>query len=118
MVPSPMIILYKIISAAEWAEATAGGAFTGSEADRRDGFIHLSAAHQLRETAARHFAGRHGLVLVAYDETALANLKWEVSRGGDLFPHVYGVLPVASASWVKPLPLADGRHIFPDGIGP
>ncbi len=118
MVPCVMAIVYKICSAAEWAEATATGAFTGSEADRRDGFIHLSAAHQLRETAARHFAGRDGLVLAAYDDTALAHLKWEASRGGDLFPHVHGVLPVASASWVKPLPLAGGRHRFPGGIGP
>jgi uncharacterized protein (DUF952 family) len=113
-----MTILYKICSAAEWAEATASGAFTGSAADHRDGFIHLSAANQLRDTAARHFAGRDGLVLVAYDEAALANLKWQPSRGGDLFPHVFGVLPAATAKWVKPLPWANGRHIFPDGIGP
>lgn len=113
-----MVRVYKICSAAEWAGATATGAFTGSAADRRDGFIHLSAAHQLRETAARHFAGRDGLLLVAYDEAVLANLKWEASRGGDLFPHLYGILPVASASWVKPLPLAGGRHRFPGGTGP
>jgi uncharacterized protein (DUF952 family) len=113
-----MATLYKICSVAEWAEATAVGAFTGSEVDQRDGFIHLSAAHQVRDTAARHFAGRHGLVLVAYDGAALANLKWEPSRGGDLFPHVYGMLPAAAVIWAKSLPWADGGHVFPGGIGP
>ncbi len=113
-----MTILYKICSAAEWSAAAATGAFTGSAADRRDGFIHLSAAHQLRVTAAKHFAGHGDLVLVAFEEAVLAPVKWEVSRGGDLFPHVYGTLPVASASWVKPLPLANGLHVFPGGIGP
>lgn len=112
-----MATLYKICSAAEWQKALAAGAFTGSEHDCRDGFIHLSAAHQVRETAARYFAGRDGLVLVAFDEAALANLRWEVSRGGDHFPHVYDVLPVAAARWVKPLPAAEGRHKFPDNVG-
>lgn len=113
-----MTILYKICSAAEWSAAATTGAFTGLAADRRDGFIHLSAAHQLRATTAKHFAGRGDLVLVAFEEAVLAPVKWEVSRGGDLFPHVYGTLPVAAAAWVKPLPLADGLHVFPDGIGP
>jgi len=113
-----MTTIYKICSAAEWSAAAASGAFTGSAADRRDGFIHLSAAHQLRATAAKHFAGRGDLVLVAFEEAVLAPVKWEVSRGGNLFPHVYGTLPVASASWVKPLSLAGGLHVFPDGIGP
>ena len=113
-----MTMIYKICSAAEWSDAAATGAFAGSVADRRDGFIHLSAAHQLRATAAKHFAGRGDLVLVGFEEAVLAPVKWEVSRSGDLFPHVYGTLPVASASWVKSLPLANGLHLFPDGIGP
>jgi len=113
-----MAMIYKICTAAEWQMALAAGAFTGSQADRRDGFIHLSAARQLRETVAKHFAGRDGLVLIAYDAAALAGLKWEASRGGDLFPHVYCVLPVAAVVWMKPLPLDAGSHKFPDGIGP
>lgn len=113
-----MTILYKICSATEWSAAAAIGAFTGSAADRRDGFIHLSTAHQLRATAAKHFAGRGDLVLVGFEEAVLAPVKWEVSRGGDIFPHIYGILPVASASWVKPLLLSNGLHVFPDGIGP
>ena len=111
-----MRILYKILSAAEWREATAKGVFEGSAVDRSDGFIHLSAAHQVRETAARHFASREGLVLVAFAEEALGNLRWEASRGGDLFPHVYGAIPTGLALEVHPLPLENGRHLFPPGV--
>ena len=76
----------------------------------RDGFIHFSTAAQVGETAARHFAGAADLVLVAVDAQALDGaLKWEVSRGGDLFPHLYGVLPLAAVRWAKPLPLGAGR---------
>ena len=108
-----MRILYKILTRAEWDLACAAGAFAGSAVDLADGFIHLSAAHQVRETAARHFAGREGLVLVAFPEDRLAGLRWEPSRGGDLFPHVHGAMPTAAAAWVKPLPLVDGAHRFP-----
>lgn len=108
-----MRILFKILTESGWAEAVAAGTYQGSDADRRDGFIHLSAGHQLRQTAARHFAGQGGLVLVAFVETSLDNLKWEASRGGDLFPHVYGSIPSRAALWVKPLPFADSAHVFP-----
>ncbi len=108
-----MRLLFKILSAVEWAEALAAGSFTGSAVDKQDGFIHLSAAHQARETAARHFKDREGLVLVAFEEGRLRNLMWEPSRGGDLFPHVYGVIDPKSAAWVKDLPLVDGAHQFP-----
>jgi uncharacterized protein (DUF952 family) len=111
-----MRFLYKILSAAEWRQAEASGQFEGSAVDLKDGFIHLSAAHQVRETAARHFAGQHGLVLVAFREADLANLKWEPSRGGDLFPHVHGVIPAGVAVLVVPLPFEDGRHLFPEGV--
>ena len=111
-----MRILYKILSAAEWRDAVAKGVFEGSAVDHKDGFIHLSAAHQLRETAARHFAGREGLVLVGFAEAVLGDLKWEPSRGGDLFPHVYGVIATALAGEVHPLPLENGAHRFPPGI--
>ena len=111
-----MPILYKILSAAEWRDATARGDFQGSAVDIADGFIHLSAAHQLRETAARHFAGREGLVLVGFAAETLENLKWEPSRGGDLFPHVYGPIPARLATMLHPLPLANGCHAFPPEI--
>ena len=82
--PGIMRLLFKIIAAGAWASAVRAGRFEGAAIDLRDGFIHLSAGHQLRETAARHFAGQKGLVLVAFAEDQLANLKWEPSRGGKL----------------------------------
>jgi uncharacterized protein (DUF952 family) len=115
-VPAP---LYKIASTAEWAAALAAGRFDGAPVDHADGFIHLSAAHQVRETAAKHFAGRADLLLVAVGPAPLGEaLRWEVSRGGDLFPHLYASLDPAAALWVKPLPLGpDGRHDF-EGLVP
>ena len=112
-----MRFLFKICTRGEWAEAARAGLYRGSALDRRDGFIHLSAAGQMRETAARHFAGQGDLVLVAFAEDGLANLKWEPSRGGALFPHVYGSIPVSAAAWVKDLALKDGIHWFPEGLG-
>ncbi|MEO3432148.1 DUF952 domain-containing protein [Inquilinus sp. CAU 1745] len=111
--PDPTI--YKICTAAEWEAAERQGAFLGSEADIRDGFIHFSTALQAEETAAKHFAGQAGLKLVAVDAASLGDmLKWEPSRGGALFPHLYGPLPVGAAIWVADLPLGpDGRHLFP-----
>lgn len=113
-----MTLIYKISPQAAWAEAEAAGRFTGAPVDLADGFIHFSAADQLRETAAKHFAGQAGLVLVAVEAEALgAALKWEPSRGGALFPHLYGDLPASAALWVRPLPLGpDGAHVFPEGI--
>lgn len=112
-----MRFIFKICTRAEWAGATATGVYGGSALDHHDGFIHLSAPAQVRETAARHFAGQSDLVLVALGESALANLKWEPSRGGALFPHVYGTIPASAAAWVKDLPLVDGTHVFPDEAG-
>jgi uncharacterized protein (DUF952 family) len=112
-----MAFIYKICPASDWREAESRGTFSGSEADRRDGFIHLSAIHQVRDTARRHFAGQDGLVLVAFEADDFGdNLKWEASRGGDLFPHVYGVLDVSLARWVKPMPLGAQGHVFPETI--
>lgn len=106
-------LVYKILPEALWHEAMARGRFTGSPVDVADGFIHFSTAAQVRDTAAKHFAGVTGLVLAAIATSGL-NLIWEPSRGGDLFPHLYGELPVTAARWVKPLPVgADGRHVFP-----
>ncbi|MFT3989191.1 DUF952 domain-containing protein [Aestuariivirga sp.] len=110
-----MALVYKICPAADWSAAETIGRFTGSPVDHADGFIHLSAAHQVRETARRHFAGQEGLVLVALPEEALT-LTWEPSRGGDLFPHVYGVIDPSAALWVRPLPIRDGAHEFPSEV--
>ncbi len=107
-----MSLIYKIVPASLWREA--GDGFAGAPVDLADGFIHFSTAEQVAETAARHFAGQRDLLLVAVDPDALGDaLRWEPSRGGALFPHLYASLPVAAARWVKPLPLdRDGRHDF------
>jgi uncharacterized protein (DUF952 family) len=108
--------IYKIVAAALWRDAERGGGFPGAGIDLADGFIHLSTASQVRETAAKHFTGADDLLLVAVDAEALGNgLRYEPARGGALFPHLYGPLPMAAVRWVKPLPLgADGRHLFPE----
>lgn len=108
--------IYKILPKALWSEALAAGALRGSPLDLADGYLHFSTAAQVRETAARHFAGIEDLVLVAVEADLLGTaLEWEPSRGGALFPHLYAPLAVTLASWVKALPLAaDGTHTFPD----
>ena len=108
--------IYKICDSALWREAQRTGVFTGAPVDRADGFIHFSTASQVAETAVRHFAGKNELLLVAVDAAALGpTLRHEPSRGGQLFPHLYGNLPVSAVRWVKPLPLGtDGRHVFPE----
>jgi uncharacterized protein (DUF952 family) len=112
-----LTILYKIMTRAQWSNAQALGMFTGSNIDISDGFIHLSAAHQVRMTAAKHFANQTDLVLVSIAEESLRGaLKWETSRGGDLFPHHYGTLPIDSVMQMVDLPLQDGIHHFPEGF--
>lgn len=108
-------MLYKICTHAEWSAAVDAGVFTGSAVDRADGFIHLSSRAQVEETARRHFPGGEELVLVEIDDAALGPaLRWEPSRGGALFPHVYGDLPVRAATRVTPLRLRPGgEHQFP-----
>jgi uncharacterized protein (DUF952 family) len=110
-----MTMIYKICKAVQWAEAMRAGEFRGSGIDLTDGYIHFSTAGQAAETAAKHFAGMADLVLVAVSADELDRaLKWEPSRGGALFPHLYGVLSMTAVRWVKPLPLdADGTHLFP-----
>ena len=107
--------IYKICDAAAWQAAERAGEFAGAPVDRTDGYIHFSAADQVAETAAKHFAGQRDLVLVAVDADGLGPaLKWEPSRGGALFPHLYGTLPLTAVRLTKPLPLGpDGRHVFP-----
>ncbi|HSG94662.1 MAG TPA: DUF952 domain-containing protein [Afifellaceae bacterium] len=109
-------LIFKICSRTFWREAQAAKRYTGAPVDVADGYIHLSTAAQVGKTAAKHFAGQNDLVLVAADAARLGRaLKWEPSRDGDLFPHLYGDLPVAAVSWVRALPVGkDGRHVFPD----
>lgn len=111
-----MTTIYKICEQASWLAAEAAGQYRGSTIDERDSFIHFSTAVQLAETAARHFAGQSELILVAVDADALGGqLKWEPSRGGDLFPHLYGMLPLRAVRWARPL--ADemgGRRLLPE----
>ena len=111
-----MPTIYKICSVELWREAERAGLFAGAPVDLADGFIHFSTAAQVAETATKHFAGVTGQVLAAVDAGTLGEaLIWEPSRGGALFPHLYGSLPMAAVLWVKPLLLgADGRHVFPE----
>ena len=113
--PAMHAIIYKICPETLWREAEAAGRFDGAPIDRADGFIHFSTASQAVETAAKHFLGQDGLLIIAVDAAKLGDaLKYEVSRGGALFPHLYAPLPLDAVKWVKPLPLgADGRHLFP-----
>ena len=111
-----MTTIYKICERAEWREAQRDGRYGGSAVDRRDGFIHFSTATQAVETAEKHFAGQKDLMLIAVDADALgATLKWEPSRGGALFPHLYSAMPLAAVRWVKPLPdESGGKRAFPE----
>ncbi len=114
-----MSLIYKIMSHAEWEEAQQCGIYHGSAVDKQDGFIHLSTMHQVRATAQKHFAGRTDLLLLSVRQESLGqNLKWEASRGGDLFPHIYGQLSLSAISEVVLLPLVNGSHQFPQGLFP
>ena len=107
--------VYKICDAGLWRDAERAGVFDGAPVDLTDGYIHFSTAQQVAETAARHFAGMADLVLVAADaETLGAALRYEPSRGGAMFPHLYGTLPLSAVRWVKPLPLGADGHTFPE----
>jgi uncharacterized protein (DUF952 family) len=112
-------VAYKLVDRAEWEAARARGAYGGSAVDRADGYIHMSTAGQLAETARRHYAGRADLVLVTVDLTMLeAGMRWEVSRGGERFPHLYAPLPLVAVTAERTLSVdADGRMAFADGEG-
>ena len=111
-----MATIYKICEQAAWRDAERAGRYDGSVVDKQDGFIHFSAATQVAETAARHFAGQRDLMLIAVDDSALgAALRWEKSRGGDLFPHLYAALPLHAVRWARPLAdETNGRRAFPE----
>lgn len=111
------MLIYKIFRTDEWQALRQNGQTEGAPIDRTDGFIHFSTAAQAAETAAKHFAGAEGLYLAAVDAGALGNdLKWEVSRNDDLFPHLYRPLRLEDVSWCQPLPLENGAHVFPAGL--
>lgn len=109
------MFVYKICTTALWAEAESERVFRGAPVDFADGYIHFSTAAQVGETLAKHFSGQTDLMLVEVDTARLGEaLKWEPSRGGALFPHLYGVLDLAAVNRVVPLPLGnDGRHALP-----
>lgn len=111
----PVRHIYKLVDRDAWRAAEVSGVFAGAPVDTRDGYIHCSTAAQVAETARRHFAGVADLLIVAVDAGALGDtLRWEPSRGGALFPHIYGVLPMTAVRWTQPLPLAaDGTHQLP-----
>lgn len=111
---TPAMLIYKIFKADEWADFESNGETRGAPIDLSDGYIHFSTAEQAAETAARHFGGQTGLMLLALDADALGEaLIWEPSRGGALFPHLYRPMSLTEVLWAKPLPLQDGAHQFP-----
>ncbi len=111
------MMIYKIFRSDEWNAFHTKGETLGAAVDLNDGFIHFSTACQVTETVTKHFTGEDDLKLLAIDPNTLGDaLKWEVSRGGDLFPHFYGKLRSADVIWAKALRLADGQHQFPEGM--
>lgn len=107
------MLIYKIFRSAEWAELEAAGVTLGAPVDRSDGYVHFSTAAQVAETLRRHFAGERGLWLLAVDaDAAGAAIRWEPSRGGALFPHLYRPLARADVLWARPL--GDGE--IPEGL--
>jgi uncharacterized protein (DUF952 family) len=112
-------LVYKVLRPREWTAARAEGVFAGSAADAQDGFIHLSAAHQVRGVCERHFAGEDALVLLTIEADRLGPaLQWEASHKGEAYPHLYGTLPLALVSAVAEIRRGnDGRLTFPPEIG-
>ena len=109
------MLIYHLARADEWDAEGAAGTYAGGAQDRTDGFIHFSTKDQIVESAAKHRAGEEGLLLLAVESEKLGDaLRWEPSRGGSLFPHLYGTIPFAAVIRTAPLPFdANGRHIFP-----
>lgn len=115
---SEALFAFKVLTREQWTAFREEGTFTGAPVDLADGYIHLSTREQLMETVARHFAGQDDLVLAMIDLPALGDtVKWEPSRGGALFPHVYGPIPMSAVTTKATLRLgADGSHVFPAGF--
>lgn len=111
------MLIFKIFRADEWQDLVDQGETDGAPVDVADGFVHFSTGEQVAETAAKHFEGEDDLVLLALESDTLgAALKWEVSRGGAPFPHLYRKLRFEDVLWSKPLPLFEGEHQFPEGV--
>ena len=111
------MLIFKIFRATEWADLRAKGGTPGAPIDVADGYVHFSTAEQAAETAAKHFAGADDLFLLGVEADRLgSDLKWEVSRGDALFPHLYRDLKLSDVAWAQPLPLVDGVHQFPAGM--
>jgi len=111
------MLIYKIFRSPEWDALHASGETRGAPVDLADGFVHFSTAEQAPGTAAKHFAGEDGLMLLAIDADRLGEaLKWEVSRGGALFPHLYRALRLEDVAWARPLALENGAHRFPEDL--
>ncbi|WP_170359253.1 DUF952 domain-containing protein [Ruegeria arenilitoris] len=111
------MLIYKIFRAEEWAALQDQGASDGALIDVSDGYVHFSTAQQAAETAAKHFAGVEGLTLLACDADAMGDdLKWEVSRGDALFPHLYRQIRMTDVVWSRPLPFDGQAHQFPEGM--
>jgi len=112
-----VMIIYKIFRPQEWQNLVDHDQTQGAPIDVTDGYIHFSTSEQVRETAAKHFANAGDLILVACDSDAMQpDLKWEPSRGGALFPHLYRQMQMKDVLWHKPLPQGDAGHIFPDDM--
>ena len=114
------MMVYKLLTHDQMSALQADGELTGAPVDLADGFVHLSAGHQVAETAAKHFEGVEGLHILALDADTLGDdLRWEPSRGGALFPHLYRKLRLSDVVWSRTLMIGpDGRHRFPEEIGP
>lgn len=112
------LFAYKVVTRDQWTQWRADESFTGAPVDIADGYIHLSARDQVVETVAKHFGGQDDLVLAMIDLPALGDaVQWEPSRGGALFPHVYGPIPMSAVTTKATLRLGpDGKHIFPAGF--
>lgn len=109
------MLIFKILRAPEWQALADQGKTAGAPVDIADGYIHFSTSEQARETAAKHFSKEDNLILAALDTDTLGvALKWEPSRGGALFPHLYRTLLLSDILWTRPLPLGPDGHVFPD----
>lgn len=108
------MLIYKILTSEQWTTLETTGTFAGAPIDLADGYIHASTAKQAQETTDKHFAGQDGLILAALDsETYGEDLKWEVSRGGAEFPHIYNrPLKRSEVVWARPMPIVEGRHVL------
>lgn len=111
------MLIFKIFRSDEWAALRAEGHSVGAPVDVADGYVHFSTAAQAAETAAKHFVGEENLFLLACESAPMGDdLKWEVSRGGAKFPHLYRELRLSDVTWAQPLPLVEGTHEFPAGV--